>query len=201
LPLFTLLLSLHRGEDVITSLLAAAAGFGAHPTVLVVVSMLLALVPADSACPSAGLKSGTCHLYVEGRLAGQYLAGGFAHLGTVETEADATGEHLYVTLANAGVGAGGAGLSAVEASLDTLHQGGLVHRGLGGVGLDHLLDVSQGTFLPLACATVGIPPPRSSKTLATKLVDELPLSTDLPRAYVLAYLLLGFQISLHELYL
>ena len=60
--------------------------FGTHPTVLVVVTMLLALVPADSACPSAGLKSGTCHLCFEGRLAGHYLAGGTTHVGTVEAE-------------------------------------------------------------------------------------------------------------------
>jgi hypothetical protein len=39
------------------------------------------------------------------------------------------------------------------------------------------LDVSHGTFLPLACATMGILPPRPSKTLASKLVDELPLFT------------------------
>ena len=88
---------------------------------LVVLSMLLALVPADSACPSAGLKSSTCHLWVESCLAGEYLAGGFAHLGTVEAKPYAAGQHLYITLAKAGVGAGGAGLGAVEASLDTLH--------------------------------------------------------------------------------
>jgi hypothetical protein len=148
---------------------------------LVVLSMLLALVPAESACPSAGLKSSTCHFCVESCLAGEYLAGGFAHLGTVEAKPYAAGQHLYITLAKAGVGAGGAGLGAVEASLYALHEGGLVHRGLGRVGLDHLLDVSHETFLPLACATVGIPPPRPSKTLASKLVDEVPLFTKNPR--------------------
>jgi hypothetical protein len=175
---------LDRGEDAITSLLAVAAGFGAHPAMLVVLSMLLALVPADAACPSAGLKSGTCHLCVESRLAGQYLASGFAHLGAVEAKPYAAGQHLYVILAKAGVGAGGAGLGTVEASLDTLYQRGLVHGGLGGVGLDHLLDVSHGTFLPLACATMGVPPHRRSKTLASKLVDELPLFTENPRATI-----------------
>ena len=132
-----------------------------------VLGVILALVPADSACPSAGLKSGTCHLCVESRLAGQYLAGGITHVSTVEAEPYAAGQHLYVTLADAGVSAGGTGLSAVEASLYALHQGGLVHRRLAGVGLDHLLDVSHGTFLPLACATVRIPPLRPSKTLAS----------------------------------
>jgi hypothetical protein len=98
------------------------ADFVTHPTVLVVVTMLLALVSADSACSSAGLKSGTCHLYFEGRLAGQYLAGGIAHVGAVEAEPYAAGQHLYVTLADAGVGAGGAALFAVKAGLDALDQ-------------------------------------------------------------------------------
>jgi hypothetical protein len=95
--------------------------FGTHPTVLVVISMLLALVPADSACPSASLKSGTCHLCFEGRLARHYLAGGITHVGTVEAEPYAAGQHLYVTFADAGVGAGGATLFAVKAGLDALH--------------------------------------------------------------------------------
>jgi hypothetical protein len=152
-PVQILALSLEHGEDVVASLLAAAAGFGAYPAVLVVVGMLLALVPANLTCPGSGLKSGTCHLCAEGRLAGQYLAGGFAHLGAVEEEADATGEHLYVALAEAGVGTSGARLGAVEACLDTLHQGGLVHRSLVGVGPDHLLGVSHGTLLPFVSHT------------------------------------------------
>ena len=152
---------------------------------LVVVGMPLTLVPADSACPGAGLESGTCHLCVESRLARHYLAGGFAHPGTVEAEPYAAYQRLHILLTEAGVRAGGAGLGAVEASLDALHQDGLVHRGLGGVGLDHLLDVSHGNFLPFACATVGVPPPRSSKTLAIKLVDELPSFTKMPRRVVL----------------
>ena len=95
---------------------------GTHPTVLVVVSMLLALVPAESACPSAGLKSGTRHLCFEGCLARHYLAGGITHVGAVEAKPYAAGEHLCVTLADAGVGAGGAALFAVKAGLDALHQ-------------------------------------------------------------------------------
>jgi hypothetical protein len=65
--------------------------FGTYPTVLVVVSMLLALVPANSACPSASLKSSTYHLCFEGRLAGHYLTGGITHVGTVEAEPYAAG--------------------------------------------------------------------------------------------------------------
>ena len=96
--------------------------FGAHPTVLVVVRMLLALVPAGSVCPSASLKSGTCHLCFKGRLSGHYFAGGITHVGTVEAEPYAAGEHLCVTLADAGVGAGGTALFAVKAGLDALDQ-------------------------------------------------------------------------------
>src|SRR3712207_7117880 len=106
--------------------------------------MPLALVSADSACPSAGLKSGTCHLCVESCLAGEYLASGFAHLGTVEAEPYAADQHLHVLLAEAGIGTGGGGLGAVEASLDTPHQGGLVHRGLVGGCPGPPLDVRQG---------------------------------------------------------
>ena len=113
------------------------ADFGTHPTVLVVVGMLLALVPADSACPSAGLKSGTCHLCFEGRLAGHYLAGGIAHVGTVEAESYATGQHLYVTLADAGVGAGGAALFTVKAGHDALHQRIGINRSAAWVRLQH----------------------------------------------------------------
>jgi hypothetical protein len=111
--------------------------FGTHPTVLVVVSMLLALVPANSACPSAGLKSDTYHLFFEGRLAGHYLTGGIAHVGTVEAEPYAAGEHLYVTLSDAGVGAGGAALFAVKAGLDAFHQHVGIDRSAAGVCLKH----------------------------------------------------------------
>ena len=125
------------------------ADFGTHPTVLVVVGMLLALVPADSACPSAGFKSGTCHLYVEGRLAGQYLAGGITHVGTVEAEPYAAGQHLYVTFAEAGVGAGGAALFAVKAGLDALHQRVGIDRSAAWVRLQHSPSVvAQG--IPLS---------------------------------------------------
>src|SRR5919112_612734 len=113
------------------------ADFGTHPTVLVVVTMLHALVSADSACPSAGLESGTCHLCFEGRLTRQYLAGGIAHVGAVEAEPYAAGQHLYVTLADAGVGAGGAALFAVKAGLDALDKRVGIDRSAAWVCLKH----------------------------------------------------------------
>ena len=129
--------------------------FGTHPTVLVVISMLLALVPADSACPSASLKNGTCHLCFEGRLAGQYLAGGITHVGAVEAEPYAAGEHLWFTLADTGVGAGGAALFAVKAGLDALDQRVGIDRSAAWVRLKHSPRV----------ITQDIPPSRSYSRL------------------------------------
>jgi len=121
--------------------------------------MLLALVPADPACPSAGFKSGTCHLCVESRLAKQYLAGSIAYVGAVEAEADTASQHLYVPLSEAGVGAGGAGLGAVETGLDALHQSASVNRSATRVSLDHPLGVSHDFSLLLSgrrCVTIVI---------------------------------------------
>jgi len=117
--------------------------------VLVVVSMLLALVSANTTCLSAGFKSGACHPRTEGRLAGQYLAGGLAHIGAVEAEPYTAGQHLYVPFADTGVGAGSAGLGAVEASLDTLHQSLGIQCSTARVRLNHPLGVSQDFLFAL----------------------------------------------------
>jgi hypothetical protein len=83
-----------------------------------VLGVLLALVPAEAARSGASLQGCVCHLGIEGRLAGQYLAGGLADVGAVEVEPYAAGQRLHVLLAEAGVGARGAGLGAVEAGLE-----------------------------------------------------------------------------------
>ena len=85
----SLSLSRHGGEDVVACLLAAAAGLGADTAVLVVGGMPLALITAQMARLRAGLKGGPRHLGLEGRLAGEYLPGGVAHVGAVEVEPDA----------------------------------------------------------------------------------------------------------------
>jgi len=143
------------GEDAITSLLAAAAGFGAHPAVLVVLGVVLALLCAQATHLRAGLKASAQHLGLRPHLPGENSAGSVANVGAVEVKPYAAAKHLYVPFAYIGVGAGGAGLGAVEAGLYALHQGGLVRRGLTGVDLDHLLGVGHGTLLPLARANGG----------------------------------------------
>jgi len=111
--------------------------------VLVVLSMLLALLCAKAARLGAGLESGSQHLGICASLSREDLAGALAHVGTVEVEPYAAGQHLYVLFANTSIGAGGAGLGAVEASLNTLHQGALFDYGLAGVCLDHQFGVGH----------------------------------------------------------
>jgi hypothetical protein len=137
-------LSSHGGQDIIAGALAAATGFSAHPAMLHVLCMTLALLTAESASPSAGFKSGPCHLRIESRLAGQDLTSSIAHVGAVEVETNATDQHLYVLLTEAGVGTSGTGLGAVEAGLDALHQGISVQRHLVRVRLDHFSSVGHG---------------------------------------------------------
>jgi hypothetical protein len=131
---------------------AALASFGAHPAMLMMRGVLLTLLTANTASFRAGLQSRPRRLRLEGRLAREYLSGGVAHVGAVEVETYAADQHLYVLLAEAGVGAGGAGLGTVKACLYALHQYGGVHRGGAGVSLEHLLGVGHDTsFLWLMC--------------------------------------------------
>jgi hypothetical protein len=68
----------YRREDVVARALAAAAGFGAHPAMLHVLRMPLALLAAQPTRPSAGLKRRPRHLRIERRLSRENLAGGVA---------------------------------------------------------------------------------------------------------------------------
>src|SRR5215212_11606773 len=108
--------------------------------------MLLTLLTAQPAGLSAGLKRGTCHFRIKGRLAGQDLTGGLAHIGTVKVKANAASEHLDVLFTKAGVCTCGTGLGAVKARLDALHQCIGVHRHSAWVRLDHLSSVGHGCF-------------------------------------------------------
>jgi hypothetical protein len=153
-------LDLDRGEDAIARLLAAPTRLGAHPAVLhPVLGVLLAFLCAQPARLHAGLHNGAQHLCLRTRLPGEDPAGSLTHVGAIEVEADAAGQHLHIPFAYTGVSAGGAGLGAVEAGLYALHQGGLVHRGLAGVGLDHLLGVGPrySPFSSLVCLLGGVP--------------------------------------------
>ena len=127
-PKWLLLLSRDRGDDVVARLLAATASLDAHPAVLVVGGVLLALRTAKAARLGAGPKGSPRHLGLEGRLAGEDTSRGVAHIGAVEVETYAAGQRFGFVLAEAGVSAGGAALGAVEAGLYTPHQRGGVHR-------------------------------------------------------------------------
>ena len=113
-----------------------------------------------SACPShpaslgASLQGGLRYLRVKGRLAGEDLAGRVAHVGAVKVEADAASQHLYILLTEAGVGAGGAGLGAVEAGLDALNQCLGIHGGFVRVRLDHPSSISHVYSFPRVELTV-----------------------------------------------
>lgn len=89
--------------------------------------MLLAFIAATSACGGAGLQDGAGEVGVVPGVPRQDAAGGFAYVGTVEVRADALGELGDHLLAETGVGAGCAGLGAVEAGFDAADKLPLVH--------------------------------------------------------------------------
>jgi hypothetical protein len=116
--------------------------------VLVVGGVPLALVATQLAGLRTGLQRPADHLGLEGRLTGEDTSRGVAHIGAVEVEPDAASERFGVVLSEAGVGAGGATLGAVVASLYAFHQRRGVHRGAARVGLEHLLSVGhEASFL------------------------------------------------------
>ena len=113
-------LGAYRGEEVVAGALAASAGLSADTAVLyAVLGVLLTLLAAPTASLCASLQGSLSHLLVESRLPGEYLADGVADVGAVEVEPYAAGQHLYILLTEAGVGAGGAGLGTVDAGIDT----------------------------------------------------------------------------------
>ena len=76
---------LHRGEQPAARPLAAAAGFGADPAVLVVMGVPLALIPAGTAGCGAGLDGRAEDAKIGLRLARHHAAGGVAQIGAVKT--------------------------------------------------------------------------------------------------------------------
>jgi len=85
-----------------------------------VLGVLLALLCAQATRLRADLEAGAQHLDLRCRLSGENSAGSVANVGAVKVEPYAAYQHLYILLTEAGVGAGGAGLSAVKAGLDAL---------------------------------------------------------------------------------
>jgi hypothetical protein len=104
----------------------------AHPRVV------LALVAAHFAGERAGLERGARRRGFKGDLAREDPTGRQAHVRAIQAQADAADHLLQVLLlAQVGVHIGGAGLGAVEARPDTLHERLHIHGRLAGVGLNH----------------------------------------------------------------
>src|SRR5690606_17054799 len=98
--------------------LAAAACFGTHPTVLVVVSVAGALVRTHFAGFGAGLQDRAGEVGVVTGVPGQHPPSGFVDIGAVWIGADAHGELRTPVLAPGVVCSGGACLSAFVARFD-----------------------------------------------------------------------------------
>ena len=112
-----------RVEEALARLLAAAAGLGADAAVLVLVGVLLALLGAEAAGRAEGLDLLADERVLRLRLAREDAAGGGADVGAVEVGADALAELGGLLLREAGVGAGRAGLLALEAVIDAGDEG------------------------------------------------------------------------------
>lgn len=101
-------------QQMVACLLTAAARLGADAAVVVHASVALALVTAGLAGRDASLKDSFGEVRLVPGVPGQHRAGGRSDVEAVEVGADAPGQLGYRLLAQAGVGAGGAHLSALE---------------------------------------------------------------------------------------
>src|SRR5215212_6875655 len=135
----------HSGQDAVAGTLATATGRGAHPAMLHVLRMLLALLTTESASVGTGLQRHSRQFRLRRRLARKNTPGGKADIGTVQVQPNAANQPLYVLLlTKAGVCTSGTGLGAVEAGLDALHQRVCIQRTLARVRLDHFSSVGHG---------------------------------------------------------
>jgi len=115
--------SAEGGEQLLAGLFTPPACLRADPAVFVHLGVALALVGARPAGGHAGLEHGAGEVGVIAGVPGQHPAGGAADVSAVQAGADALDQVRDPGLAQARVGAGGAGLGAVEAFLDTPNQG------------------------------------------------------------------------------
>jgi len=100
--------------------------------------VLFTLITAGLARGPAGLKDGTREVRVVSGVAGKHVAGGSADVSAVQVGTDALGQFGNHVLAEAGIGAGGAGLGTFEARLDTLCELFLVYASqVLGVSVEH----------------------------------------------------------------
>jgi large subunit ribosomal protein L25 len=108
-----------------------------------VAGMSLALLPASTARLGTSMHDRPGDGRVELRLPAQDATGRRADVAAVLTEPDAPDQHLDVVFTEAGVGARGAALCAIKASLDAFEERRGLHGGAPRVCLQHLLCVSH----------------------------------------------------------
>ena len=141
---------LHRCEQRVARLLAAAAGFGADPAVLVVMGMPLALISTGTTRCGAGLDGRTEDAEIELRLARHHPAGGVAEIGAVKTQSNAADHVSDVLLGETRVGARGARGRAVDAVVNAAKKRLAIDAGWVWMRCDDLSNTHVDPFLSIA---------------------------------------------------
>jgi hypothetical protein len=149
-----------RREEVVTCLLAAAAGFCAETAVLMVGGMPLTFLAAGAARRCAGFDRRAEEAEIGRCLAGEDATGGLAGVCAVEVETNAADQLLHVLLAETSVGAARAASGAGETLVDTTHEGVAIKAGRLGMRLDHFLNCHVLSLLVRA----GAVEPKASLT-------------------------------------
>jgi hypothetical protein len=133
------------GEEVVADLLAAAAGSGVDATVVVVLGVPVTLLAAGATGRRAGLDRCAEDANIGRGLAGDDAARSCAGISAIEVKANSADQLLHV-LAEAGVGAAGAGGGTVDTLVDAAHQPVAIGARPLRMRLDHLLNCH---FVPL----------------------------------------------------
>jgi hypothetical protein len=130
-----------RGQQLAAGIFATPAGFGADAAVFVMTGVPVTFCPAEFASRSADLELETQQVPICLGLPREHLPCGKAYVGAVQVEPDAADEHVQLLLAETGISAGGATLSAAITFFNTPYQGLLIHLHLARVGLYHILSM------------------------------------------------------------
>ncbi len=138
---------LHRCEQLIARLFAAAAGFGADTAVLVVMGVPLALISTCTAGCGAGLDGRADDAEIGLRLARHHAAGGVAEIGAVKTQANAADHVSDVLLGETRVGTSSARGGAVDAVFDAAKKRLAIDTGWVWMRPDELSNTHVDPFL------------------------------------------------------
>jgi hypothetical protein len=114
--------SAHHLEKVVARFLAAPTDFGASATVLVMGRMKVAFLGTDGAGRRTRLDHCPHEAKIRRRLPRHDAAGGVAHVGAVEAEANDANHFVDIGFAQARVGAGGAAGGTVETLVDAAQE-------------------------------------------------------------------------------